>query len=1283
MKTKNVETKKIVHFLIIILMLLALVFGFVFSAVETSKGIKLGSQYRGSFQAVVGVYKVDQKEENKENLPSGDAKKGAEILQNKLSPFADGSINVTIDGVSRLIVTAPRDAYDNNQKLFANAIQSTGGLFIFNEKNTDVMLDADLMGKTGGLKADIAEKASTSELLGAVSQVSRPVGVTNRPFLKFDLTNDYFASLNKASDSAPGPVLKMIVDTPTLLANLRDYFAFATNDEQLDEYLQVFLDNVLSPLRNDIKDNKISGDAARILKDFFKIQYWDQNGDDSWSTQTASLVDPNFRSNDNWNLETVKKLLYADQNSEHYFEYQNDVTKYVYDPNAVGDDFTKDDGKYRQPLKLNDNQKDVPINEAFNALTNNLLPLLLDDKKEEKTPTNDNPFGIRDGFNKKLFADFFIYNGAVVGPIPTSDKSNQLPEANKGTIINSDFYVGTKNYTVAKTAAAQISQTTTGFTFHVFSVSKMDAIISNAMFIVSIVALLIIGLAIAIFILFFYRLMGLFTIIVAITIAGLTLLMHVVFGIVVGPEIIAIMFVLVGLIMDISVVMFEAFKNNIYLEKRPIITSFNISNRETLGLVVDVLLASLLPNIVLFWIGIGFLKNFATILTMGILFTFIFGVVVLRLLIYFTSHTSIWKKHPWLLPIDTSLDYDGRFIYHYLILSKQEKLDGYTSQSEISAKDLLQIKKLEERIQILKTKDSAFITKKDQKEAKRKIRWERKWRKQLQSYKTKRNKVKSKNRFAYLRINHYEQKIIYLNYLLNAGDNAEGESLSVINDQLTRIEQTTAKTGWITLSVTILCTILAIIMAFTIGLNYSINFGRGTQYYIYGNFVQSTVDQMSAAAGSIDWANGDDEKSEKIQNQLNKIVEDTKKEVEDKYDVFDEKEWQALSVYRGYRFLISNNYLQNLDNRIKGINFKNAVFAYGTDYSRIDPTSSSFVNEPWFSITTTNNLIPKNNGVKTAMQKFAGRYSGTGHPSAPTNDGGILGMSLEPHTAVNQMRQIAITFGIILLALLIYMLIRFKWTYYVALALGLILVLAFTISLIVIFRIPFTIEALAGILGVLGFALVSGMLFLGRGKSIIVSKDEKVLNDYFDQEIVLQVQKKQLKLDFKNQIREMKKSYRQDLKAIDKKEPEYRKTIKALKKAQTLEFNKFKNEQKTGLKKQVDELNLQISLEARKNNFLKEIFANVLHFGLLRTIFLASFYLAIGVIAAVTLPAIGIMGFTLVIGVVATTLVMITIVLPVWIQLERRRIRMRYGYKKFVNNLTVSHEEQIINGLND
>ncbi|PPE05189.1 protein translocase SecDF, variant type [Williamsoniiplasma lucivorax] len=1256
---KKIETKKIIHIVILAFILVALVFGLVFSAIQTSTGIHLGSQYKGGYKAVVNIFKSERNDKDEGwSLKPGDAKKGAEALQSKLSPFSDGNITVDIAGKSRAIVFAPRERYQNNKQLFINDIQSTGGLFILKD-NQDVMLNKDLM-TAAGLDGTLDKKSATGEIVGPASATSQHIGQGNFPFIQFALKNDHLKKMiekkeDKPTTRADAVAFTFLVDAPNVLDTFRNYLNFIPSAKEEDKFLETLV-NSIGAIRSAIEKAKEEdkANATAVFKDFFKGTRWKLTSSGSWVSEEISLYDEQYSKN----TAKLKEAFFANGDEKHKFVFKSDINKYIYDSNSIGVDFDKNKaGRYSKDIDYDG--KTMNVTKAFNILTQYMIPQIYDATQKDNKFLHD--------FKPELFKNNFIFSGAIT-------EENQSPNIQGASLFKNNFYIATKNYTTATEVSAKIAQTTENLIFTVMSVNDVDAIISNTMFIVSLVALMIILIAIAIFILFFYRLLGLFTIIIAAIIGSLTVLMSVIFSIAFGPEFIAILFIVIGLTFDISIVLFESFKNNIYIEKRPMTMSFNISHKETLGIVIDVLLATILPSIILFWIGTGFLKNFATITALGIFFVFIFGIIVLRLMIYLTTKTRMLNKHPWMLPIDTSVEYQGSFFFHNLIEYKEEKLDAYALKNQLNSKQLVKIKKLQDQIEKLKIKNTKIHQKKLARIEKHNQQQLKKIAKNVKSWKLKLTKLeKKKNFFARYNFNHLTKKIQYVSHLSDEIKAIGNDEKKIKENRIVKLENKSKKIGILTLIFTGLFLAIAAIVSGVAGFNYTPSFGSGTTTYIQGEFVKDFQTQVKNPGG-IDFK-FDEAKNKTISDELLAIDKQTQNEIlpGGQGDDHQKNLYTATSVERMYRYLFDNNYLDKLLGPSNNIRMKNLRISSGPDYSYIDPSWSIQKFRPWVAFDTTSNIIHQSTALRNTIYHLAGN-SGNYKPDDEHQDGQILVMTIAPLTTFLQIKEILITILIVLLALIVYMLIRFKWTYYVALALGIVIALTCVVSVVLVLRIPFSIEILAGAMAVISFAFATGILFLGKGKSIIKSKNDKDINESFSAEIDLQLKIKHLKANLRKRSKQLRMKFKEQTKIIKDK-----------KLCQTLK-TELKNEKRTLVTQtrlEIYEIKKEIKIESNKNKFLSEIFDKVFKFGIYRAMTISVLYMLTGLVLAVTLPSIPIMGATILIGVPITIIVMLSIVLPIWVKLERKRIYMKYSYKKFVNNMHVSAEEQIIEGIND
>ncbi|ATZ18782.1 bifunctional preprotein translocase subunit SecD/SecF [Williamsoniiplasma somnilux] len=1315
-KKHKFRPKSIVRISIIFLMIVALVLSIGFSISSSQSNLKLGPQYQRKFQALVDVYDTKKTDESTV-LPNGNADKAAEILQSKLSPFSDGSVDVKISGKSRLLVSAPENFYSNNKEIFKNEIESAGGLFaLTQDTHKDIMFDQTLMSKIGITNVEEGKKGLSS-VFGQVQTESVKVGESNKPYISFELPEGNWekiiaseSSETEGNESNKTPTFDLIANVDGLFSNFRSYFLLSNNDNK-DKFYENYVDGVIKPIENYLNDlNSDNKDTKNILNDFFFGTFYYRNAAGYWVEKSGSIVDKDFidavidetrNSKDGLvdirTSEGLGKFLNPENNPDHSFKFANQISKYVYDSNSVAADFSNKStegavpGKYSKSLisKKDPTIEIGRVDKVFATLVDTIFTKSLEIKNGIISSSN---------FDKDIFKYNFIFSGSTRKIEATEAKPKNYIDPN-----GKKFFIETPNYTFAKTIRAQIAANAEGLSFKVSSISSVEPTLTKALLIASIIFLIIIVLAMMIFMLFFYRLLGLFTLIVALAIGSAVLFMFTLFNITLGPEFIPLLMIVIGITIDIAVVFFESLKNNIYIEKRPILSSFKIGSKETLGIAVDMIIATIIPNIVLFWIGTEGLRNFATIATLGLICVLVFAVIFFRILMFVLVRTNIFKKYEWLLPIDTSFKNEGSFFIQYLIESNKEKNNKLSQKDKLTSKQLIKIKKNEDLIKKLETKQKNIIEKKKikitNKIEKHKLKWIKKTNKIERSYQ---KASSSKNKFILLMILPF---ISWKKSYIKSSQNSQLENSQDISvNQISKVnflEKKVNKAGIITTIVTGILLLVSIILSLLFGFNYSSNFGKGSNIYIYGSYITRSFDL-------------DSRDDYEINSQLKSIKDNTEIRIKEKYEINGEiaentiakKEWQAATVAGYYEYIFANDKLGLFFSKANGISLDDVKVTYGIDYST--NTNIPISETGWISIFTTSNIIKQSNIFRIAVQKIANENISEITPVEPTPTEGVLVLETKPYTTYKQMIQIVVTFAIVLLALLAYMIIRFKWTYFVALALGLTIAVVATAAVIITLRVPFSIEILPAIVTIISFVILLGILILGKGKKIIDSKDEKSLHNYFKQEIELTFKIKNKQKDIKNRILELKKIKKEQLSKFVKKEKiqsSTKKKISKFKKQLEMNFKKlfsklpkelkvekriiiqdFKH-QKQMLKEELkvfkSKINKEIKIEASQNNFLKEIFAQIFKFGIVRSLTIGLLYLSISIVAVITMPTIIGMGLSLTIGIIVASIAVLTIMLPLWLVLEQKRIRAKYGFKKYIAQLKVSGEEQIIENIND
>ncbi|ATZ21490.1 protein translocase SecDF, variant type [Mesoplasma tabanidae] len=1341
MNNKKTSFKKIAQTFCLLLIIFSLIISIVFSSLSIANKTNLNTRYSGGYDALIEVYdeKQNSTSPGSATTPNGDAKLAADSLQKKLSPFSDNTIDVKIVGQHRVSIRATKEQYQNNPKLFINAIEQDGGLMAFTQLNnsyTDVLFDnasvKKITGSENGIydsNNNITNKLAISQIFGSVKYTpdksQNNSGQQNSPFLTFEegSNGSYLKNLTAATTASEGGAstpasLTLISSFETILNNLREYFLQTPNEKDLDKYLENYYTGVIQPVLSFYPNADAKQKA--VIDDFFTVSYMTSDGQmpstslisgtfNKWWTDSATDEKMLFNTSNNTEL-IVKELkalfyggVYGNKTSPKNYSYSftNNVNKYVIDPNSTTDDFKKAEngkeaGKYSENLTLyagNSGSQSMRIDDVAKIINDIMLSKVLFAQKSSSSTFSQY-------LDESIFEKNFIMINDSITQTGVSAASESLSRASftPSVVYNgatSQLKVKTRSATIAKTIEASISQTTSGFSFKVIKLTEFNPEITLYMLLASIIFLLILAIITMVFLVIAYRLLGIYTLIIAVTSVAVTLFTPTIFGIAIGIEIYTLIFVMVGLVLESCILTIEAFKKHLNKEKRSITESFKLSYRENLGIILDSFILILIPNLIIFWVGTGSLKNFATVATVSTAIILVLVIVVFRLMLYLTVKLEIFKHHPLWLPIDTKDIKSGVAIREKINLSKYEyQLNILTNKDKISSKELLKIKKINDLIENLKTKienkEKNYQLKLVKKNKEKTIKLNQKIEKLEKS--DKKIRWYKKDWIAFLKVNRDVAKVISTN-----------EEVVVVEEAKTKRNQ-----NWIfninriIIVLLLVFSVIGAVVAATVGPNYSNLFGKDNTYIVYGEYLYNLP-------------------GNNFDNVVLKIEEGQSKEKADQFraeaeamakaanhnDIesgADDKKFVAdLSKYT-IEYIFSNDLVKTFYSGYKGTTKLNSVVA-GTDYGHKDENISDDDLMPYIQIELSNQTnITKTkrllNGIFTGKTRLGSNYTNASK--------GILGMYQIPFTAYGQINQIIVAFALLILILIAYILIRYKWTYYVALALALVVVVLITASLVIMFRVPLSTEILVTMVSIVAFTIMSVIFILGKTKTLISIKNKnelryefeneanaqaiikhKVLEAIYNKKAFNKANKKRIK-DIRREIVNIKlikksKFYVWDaFKAFFKtnKTPEIadlRKQIKVIRKENKTDLKPLRKQikvvKKAGRK--------EITMILKDNKFVKSLFVDSLKFGVNRLIYISGFYLIFAIILAITIPSIAGVGITLLIGVFVANIVILTMSLPLLIWLEKRRIVANYGRKEFISQTNVSQEEQIVKDIND
>ncbi|SYV95936.1 Uncharacterised protein, partial [Mycoplasma putrefaciens] len=86
-----------------------------------------------------------------------------------------------------------------------------------------------------------------------------------------------------------------------------------------------------------------------------------------------------------------------------------------------------------------------------------------------------------------------------------------------------------------------------------------------------------------------------------------------------------------------------------------------------------------------------------------------------------------------------------------------------------------------------------------------------------------------------------------------------------------------------------------------------------------------------------------------------------------------------------------------------------------------------------------------------------------------------------------------------------------------------------TTSLVVVLRVPVGIEILSAIIAVLSFTIITSILILGKGKSIMKSKSLEAFSVIFEKEVDSSLELKTIKRQTKQELSNLKKEFKASL----------------------------------------------------------------------------------------------------------------------------------------------------------
>ncbi|WP_339022386.1 protein translocase SecDF, variant type [Spiroplasma endosymbiont of Crioceris asparagi] len=1269
-----------------------LVSGVFISASEIFNSAKLDSTFNGTYEALVSVNNINSKKTDGDNKPNGDSKEAAEILYKRLSPLGTNDITIEREGLNYLRVKTRASNY-NNKTLFKNDIEKSGNVYILSKDSKDSQNKySDLLfTKKRSLKdsQNAAEKSPLSDKISSATSSPIKSGTQKLPAITYNLKSgaDFlFPAAPKPNDPSQlkaGPdggdtnsaKISILSDADSLFNDIRNYFLLIRSDDISEsKAISKYYTNVIDKLIT-IYETSSDDLEKNILYNLFHGTYIDKNDTSKQNPRkSASLMDKNFPKSVDSSLtfqEAFKKI--ADS-----WEFDIETTNFIYNTNSTADDFNKDEGKYKKAfsgynLSAPSDKKEIGyVEEIFNTLLNTLVGNWFTTSKSS----------LEDSFVNRI-ENYFIFDGDIkkTGTSATSIKKGT------GYVNGNSLVTGVGSYSTAKIGETIFNSSGKGYVFSVNSIYNNAPLISNTKFKVLIGCVAFVFLIIALYLLFAYRLLGLFVLVVALAITfGALAIGASWLSLFFGPETILATIILFALNTELSMLIINSMKKNIFIDKRGNRTSLNIAIKENAGLIMDVLACILLPSAILFWMSSSSLKTFAMVIMVGVLLA-VMGQLLFMLLSKLIVSTDVFKKMPWLFIKNIK----GNNQFEILFSIRKDNLINQ-KQKSISKKQLAKVEKIDSKIKKLDEIYEKNVAKKEATLVGKKIKFNEKLQNQLQVLKSKVSTEKNLKKISKL-----NDRIEVVEFAINpnaVNDGAYNKEVEELNIyELNNFKRKSSLTSKIiALAILILGIFAGIVIPLT-GFVFDSSLSNGVSYIIFGN--TKINEALNDSFRNL--------KSEKFNAKFNtelKNIEDQYKK--DSADVNTEEKRYELDRETLQHILelsyFNKNYLESIIGDSVGYVESQVSFKSGDDfnYNGQNTNNESKIKQSWIEMYIPNISASDSHKIKKYFVLLNIDTSDENNNN-PVN-GGFISKKHIPSSSIKIIVNSLIAISVSVLILGVYIIVRFKWTYFIALALSTILFILITSAIIFGLHLPiglFTI--MAGWFLYLFF--VSGIIIsFAKFQSQILAKDESSLINHFKNEINEIIKLKSIKYGHKQNIKNQKNKFNSevfDLKlernnkiSKDKEHKksilkEYKQIIKAKKLALKKELKEYKLVSKSEYKTEKLQIQENIRKNERSNNYLLLIALNVLKENVNRFIFVISAYLFLFLLFAILLTPIWGFSLILILGTAIGWVVISFIGIPLLLKIEQSRIRRRLAFKRFINGIKVSGEEQIIEGIND
>ncbi|MBP1526647.1 protein translocase subunit SecDF [Spiroplasma endosymbiont of Dactylopius coccus] len=220
----------------------------------------------------------------------------------------------------------------------------------------------------------------------------------------------------------------------------------------------------------------------------------------------------------------------------------------------------------------------------------------------------------------------------------------EVKVTNNSISINSDTF----NLEIVEQMKSVLTSGLSKNNFTMLSYANVSPTLGATSLKIAVVIIILVTFVLMTIVLFYYRMLGVIVLIIISLFLLFTIVSFVFINGIIAPESVIALIIGFALLLDTIINLLERFKNE-YMQGKTLISAFKSANKKTLSSSLDCSAIILIVNLTIFWFGTRAIKGFIIMTSIATFGVIIFGIILLRLMLWTLLRNNWLENKPQLL----------------------------------------------------------------------------------------------------------------------------------------------------------------------------------------------------------------------------------------------------------------------------------------------------------------------------------------------------------------------------------------------------------------------------------------------------------------------------------------------------------------------------------------------------------------------------------------------------------------------------------------------------------